>query len=102
MKPFQGTIEVRDGIIESLIPGYGFVKIVNHSENLLEKDVVHNLSESLYSNSYAYPGFVDSHGHLPYLGEKLQSTNLNHCYSPEDVVNKILAAPYLRGNWIFF
>lgn len=90
MKAFQGTIGIREGIIQYIIPSEGFVKIINLDTN----------QELNYCSAFAYPGFVDSHGHLHYLAEKLSGTDLTSCSTAEEVAQTASESPLLKSHWI--
>ena len=74
MKTFQGKIFVRNGKIDSLKTGKGYLKIIFPDEN----------REYDFGNSYAIPGLVDSHGHVAALGKQINGLTLNDCRSAEE------------------
>ena len=85
---FQGTIRIKNGRIGHLSEEPGFVRVINEKESYY------------YSNSFALPGFTDSHGHLASLGSKLNGLDLYKCVSAEQCA--VLGREYnkLRGDWL--
>lgn len=86
---FKGIIKIRNGIIEELIEG---------SSSLI---LTINDKKIDFGQSFAYPGFVDSHVHLLPGGESLSMPDIRNCTSAEEVAQRIYLKPFTRGNWIF-
>lgn len=90
MKTFQGKIFVRNGKIDSLKTGKGYLKIIFPDEN----------REYDFGNSYAIPGLVDSHGHVAALGKQINGLTLNDCRSAEECAFRASRHNISRGSWI--
>jgi predicted amidohydrolase YtcJ len=90
MRIFQGTIKIKGGVIESLIPQSSKLRIIL-SDLGKEYDL---------GNSYAIPGLVDSHGHIAALGKKLNGLSLNDCQSAEECAIISSRHETSRGSWI--
>ncbi|TAL68588.1 MAG: amidohydrolase [Bacteroidetes bacterium] len=88
MKLFQGKIIINNGRIESTDFTPGSVIIINKGKVLEFKD------------AWAYPGFVDCHGHIAALGSKLTELDLSKCRSAEECVEWSLLNPRFRGEWL--
>ncbi len=73
-KGFQGKIVIRNGEIVSQKKEPGFVKVEIDGEL------------SRFDSCWAYPGLIDSHGHIAALGESLIVPDLSRAKSPEDCV----------------
>lgn len=88
MNSFQGTLNISKGKITQKKETKGYIEII--IDNHIYK----------FQNSYAYPGFVDSHGHISSLGNKLNSLQLNECKSQEECIEKALNHKEFRGDWL--
>jgi predicted amidohydrolase YtcJ len=86
---FQGTIEIHRGRITRIKPDNGYLNIFIDGK-LYE-----------FGNSFAYPGFVDSHLHLLSGGELLFMPDLSLARSAEECVDIVFQSNFRRGNWIF-
>ncbi|MCX7879781.1 MAG: amidohydrolase family protein [Ignavibacteria bacterium] len=86
---FQGKIEIENGSIKGLVP--------KSSRLIIEIDnEIFDLG-----NSFAYPGFVDSHLHLLSGGEFLSMPELSSAKSDIECIEMVLKNKYKRGNWVF-
>lgn len=88
MKSFQGTLNFSKEKISQKKENKGYVEII--TDNKTYK----------FQNSYAYPGFVDSHGHITSFGTKLNSLQFNECKSQEECIEKALNHKEFRGDWL--
>jgi len=88
MKPIQAEIVVDRGIIRRIKKTPGKVVII--SDNTVVE----------FPNAWIYPGFVDSHGHMLGLGQKLSSLNFESCKSSKDCVQKALNYKEYRSGWV--
>ncbi|MCL5990479.1 MAG: amidohydrolase [Bacteroidetes bacterium] len=88
MKPFQGKIILKKNRIESIEWIPGSVIIIN--DNTFAE----------FKNAWAYPGFVDCHGHVAALGSKLSELDLSKCRSAEECIEWSLLNPGFRGIWL--
>jgi len=86
---FQGIIEIDKGLITKIIDDKYNLKIF--------------IDGKLYDfgNSFAYPGFVDSHLHLLPGGEFLFMPDLSSAHSAEECINIVYQSNFRRGDWIF-
>ncbi|MFP4528925.1 MAG: amidohydrolase [Candidatus Kapaibacterium sp.] len=89
MISFQGDIYIKDGIISDLSPGAGYVRII--SEGL----------DRRFENAWAYPGIVDTHGHIGALGARLTEPDLSQARSAELSVGIVSDSGITRGDWIY-
>jgi predicted amidohydrolase YtcJ len=89
MNPFQKKIIVDNNKIKSIEP--------------CDKSVVLIIEgiEYSFTNCWAYPGFVDSHGHVAALGSKLQGLNLTLAHSAEECIGLAASFKKLRGGWVY-
>lgn len=85
---FQGTITVERGRIVSLIPSVGEVVIRSEAG-------IHT-----YPNTYAYPGFVDSHLHIFGYGLRITGLSFYDALSPEECCERALQHSIFRGTWL--
>ncbi|MBI5326001.1 MAG: amidohydrolase [Ignavibacteriae bacterium] len=88
MLPFQGKIIIEKNRIVATETFPGSVLIINKGKS------------NEFINSWAYPGFVDSHGHVAALGSKLTELDLSKCSSDEECVEWSLLNPRFRGVWL--
>jgi len=88
MKPIQAEIEISKGKIKCIRNTPGSVSI---------KD---SKWENTFRNCWLYPGFVDSHGHIFGLGQKLSFLNFDDCKSADECLVKALKFENLRGDWL--
>lgn len=86
---FQGTIIIRNGIIEKAIEGKKSLTIIVDGEKYEFED------------SFAFPGFIDSHLHILLGGEFLSMPKIKNCGSANEVVHVVYNNPFYRGNWVF-
>jgi predicted amidohydrolase YtcJ len=90
MRIFQGTLRIKGGVIESLIPGSSKLRII-----------INDYGKELdLGNSYAIPGLLDSHGHVAALGKKLNGLSLNDCQSAEECAIRSSRHKAFRGTWV--
>lgn len=86
---FQGKIEIENGIITDIVKEKGNLRLIFDGKPL---DL---------GNSFAYPGFVDSHLHLLGGGELLFMPDLSKARSAKECVDILRNSNYRRGYWIF-
>jgi predicted amidohydrolase YtcJ len=89
MEIIQSKIFVENGKISNLIQSQGSVSI-----NVDGREIV-------FENAWAYPGFVDSHGHMAGLGFQLNGLRLNESKSAEDCLAIASREDKYRGDWIY-
>jgi len=88
MKPIQAEIIIKNGRIASINPAENKVTIKNEK------------SKFTFMNSWLYPGFVDTHGHVFGLGQFLEGLNLNNAGSEEECIEQCLKYNKYRENWL--
>jgi len=88
MKPVQIKINIADGKIAGVTNTPGEISLVSEHSS---KTII---------DAWLYPGFVDAHGHIVALGQKLNSLNLNDCRSVLDCVEKAKGYKERRGSWL--
>ncbi len=86
---FQGEIHIENGKISHIRQGLGNLTLVINGKR------------EEFGNSYAYPGFVDSHIHLLGAGEFLSMPNLSKCKSALECLHKLKEWTPTRGEWVF-
>ncbi len=89
----NSEIIIENGIIKDILP----------ADNLYITNIDNNeiVSRTQYNNAYAYPGYIDSHGHLLGLGMVNSSLSLYDINSAEECIDKALSFNYeTRGNWV--
>ncbi len=86
---FQGEIHIKKGKISYIKQGIGRLVLVIDDKKM---DL---------GNSFAYPGFVDSHIHLLGAGEFLSMPNLSICKSGLECLYKLKEKTPKRGEWVF-
>jgi predicted amidohydrolase YtcJ len=86
---FQGEIHIENGKISYIKQSIGRLVLVINGKKI---DL---------GNSFAYPGFVDSHIHLLGTGESLSMPNLSVCKSSLECLYKLKEQTPKRGEWVF-
>lgn len=86
---FQGEIHIEKGKISYIKQVVGKLVLVINDKRM---DL---------GNSFAYPGFVDSHIHLLGAGEFLSMPNLSVCKSGLECLYKLKEQTLKRGEWVF-
>lgn len=89
MNVFQGIIKIDKGKITSL-------------KNITEDSIAINVEgqEYLFKNAYAYPGFVDAHGHIASLGKRLNGLDLSKAKSAEECCELASKHNFTQGGWL--
>lgn len=82
-------IELKSGLIRTISPFKGGVCIENE------------LGDIVYPQSYIIPGITDSHCHLWGLGMMNTILNFTECKSESDCIQRALASPFYRDEWVF-
>ena len=88
MRIGQFNILVENGLISDVRNTPGSIHIISDGFDLQ------------LDNAWLYPGFVDSHGHLFALGNKLNTLDLSDCKSPSDCIEKAKTHIAKRENWL--
>jgi len=86
MKPNKLTIEIEDGIINSIF----------------ESDLTTIILEGkkiIFENSFIIPGIVDSHAHIIGLGENLNTIRLENAKSKNELLKMVKQIDIVDG-WI--
>lgn len=86
---FQGEIRIEKGKISYIKRGIGNLTLIIDGKRID------------FGNSFAYPGFVDSHIHLLGAGEFLSMPNLSDCKSGLECLYKLKERTPKRGKWVF-
>lgn len=86
---FQGEIHIEEGKISYIKQDIGRLILVINGKKMD------------FGNSFAYPGFVDSHIHLLGAGESLSMPNLSACKSGSECLHKLKEQTPKRGEWVF-
>lgn len=86
---FQGEIHIEKGKISYIKQGIGRLALIINDKKID------------FGNSFAYPGFVDSHIHLLGAGEFLSMPNLSACKSGLECLYKLKEQTPKRGEWVF-
>lgn len=85
----QGKINISNGIIEEL-SRVGWSLTINADGN-----------EHVFEDGFAFPGFVDSHGHVAMLGEHILGLALDKAESKEECVQKAIDFKNHKNGWIY-
>ncbi len=79
---------------------FGNGKVVEMKLNDREVCIEAYGKKYLFENGWIYPGFIDAHGHLTALGEKIKSVDLSQCASAEECVELAVNSHSRRGEWL--
>jgi len=89
MRPVQASIKISKGKIISIEPNDWGVEIISEGKKYK------------FSDCWAYPGFVDCHGHIFGLGYQLNGLSFVGTKSPEECIERALKHNTYRGDWLF-
>ena len=84
----RAEITISNGIITEINESSSDAKIIIHG-HVYE-----------FENAHIFPGFVDSHGHVAALGEKLNGLAFDNIGSQEECIEKALKHKEFRDGWL--
>jgi predicted amidohydrolase YtcJ len=101
----HGRIVLNDGrgtIASALLVQDGRVAAVGRLEDVEKLDPAHTAQRIDLGGATALPGLQDAHGHLAALGESLESLDLTHVASYEELIQRVSqeAQRLPEGTWI--
>ncbi len=88
MQAQQIWLRIRGGRLREVFPHDG--EVVVETEERIER----------YPGCWAFPGFVDAHGHVVFYGLELGQPSLRSCRSAEECVEVLRSWAPNRGEWL--
>lgn len=84
-------------IVAEIITRKGKIVSINPSDTL---SISNEFNQYHFQNAFLYPGFIDTHGHIFGLGNKLKSLNLYNAQSEDQAIQEALNNQNLRDGWL--